>query len=144
MSFDIFDTLLLRPFFLPSDIFCLMNGRFNEIVNSTAFIDFHKIRINVEAELRRSLPMATEEVTLQNIYDRIGEIFGLSPEQQKELYDLETELELRFISPRQSGKELYELAKAVINDKDVRFCPHGRPVMIEISKYELEKQFGRV
>lgn len=43
-----------------------------------------------------------------------------------------------------STQELYELAKAVINDKDVRFCPHGRPVMIEISKYELEKQFGRV
>ncbi|MGN0538581.1 MAG: DNA mismatch repair endonuclease MutL [Candidatus Fimenecus sp.] len=43
-----------------------------------------------------------------------------------------------------STQELYELAKTVINDKDVRFCPHGRPVMIEISKYELEKQFGRV
>ena len=27
---------------------------------------------------------------------------------------------------------------------DITVCPHGRPVMIEISKYELEKQFGRV
>ena len=39
---------------------------------------------------------------------------------------------------------LLALAKQVVNDNDVRFCPHGRPVMIEISKYELEKQFGRV
>ncbi len=43
-----------------------------------------------------------------------------------------------------SDTELLALAKQVVNDNDVRFCPHGRPVMIEISKYELEKQFGRV
>mgnify|MGYP003290416323 CR=1 FL=1 len=43
-----------------------------------------------------------------------------------------------------SETELLALAKQVVNDNEVRFCPHGRPVMIEISKYELEKQFGRV
>lgn len=43
-----------------------------------------------------------------------------------------------------SKEELLALAKAVVSDNEVRFCPHGRPVMIEISKYELEKQFGRV
>lgn len=26
----------------------------------------------------------------------------------------------------------------------IRFCPHGRPVFIKISKYDIEKQFGRV
>ena len=45
---------------------------------------------------------------------------------------------------KNSTAELYELVKQVVNDTQVRFCPHGRPVMIEISKYELEKQFGRV
>ena len=43
-----------------------------------------------------------------------------------------------------SDIELLALVKQVVNDDEVRFCPHGRPVMIEISKYELEKQFGRV
>lgn len=40
--------------------------------------------------------------------------------------------------------ELYELVKTVVNDDKVRFCPHGRPVMIEITRNELEKQFGRI
>ncbi len=43
-----------------------------------------------------------------------------------------------------TSAELIALAKQVVNDPEVRFCPHGRPVLIEISKYELEKQFGRV
>lgn len=32
----------------------------------------------------------------------------------------------------------------VLSDENVRYCPHGRPVLIEMSKYELEKQFGRL
>ncbi len=27
---------------------------------------------------------------------------------------------------------------------EIRYCPHGRPVMIKMSKYDIEKQFGRI
>ncbi len=40
--------------------------------------------------------------------------------------------------------ELESLAKRVLLDDEVRYCPHGRPVCIEMTKRELEKEFGRV
>lgn len=43
-----------------------------------------------------------------------------------------------------SDIELLDLAKKVLNDKDVMYCPHGRPVAYEIKKSDLEKQFGRI
>lgn len=43
-----------------------------------------------------------------------------------------------------SRTEMLELAKKVLLNKDIMYCPHGRPVAFEISKRELEKQFGRI
>ncbi|MCM1544773.1 MAG: hypothetical protein NC110_05675, partial [Ruminococcus sp.] len=40
--------------------------------------------------------------------------------------------------------ELKKLAEQVIYDDNVRYCPHGRPVLIELSQYDIEKQFGRI
>ena len=45
---------------------------------------------------------------------------------------------------KNSTAELKALAERVLYNDDVRYCPHGRPVLVEMSKYELEKQFGRI
>lgn len=39
--------------------------------------------------------------------------------------------------------QLDALARRVYNDEKIRFCPHGRPVMIALSKSKLEHFFGR-
>ncbi|MBQ7637974.1 MAG: hypothetical protein IJS90_03635, partial [Clostridia bacterium] len=39
--------------------------------------------------------------------------------------------------------EMQALVEKVLFDDSIRYCPHGRPVLYELSKYELEKQFGR-
>lgn len=39
--------------------------------------------------------------------------------------------------------ELQALAERVINDRTIRFCPHGRPVMTSLSKYKIEHFFNR-
>lgn len=33
--------------------------------------------------------------------------------------------------------------KKLLSMPNIRYCPHGRPVMIKMSKYDIEKQFGR-
>lgn len=34
--------------------------------------------------------------------------------------------------------------KKLLSMPDIRYCPHGRPVMVKMSKYDIEKQFGRI
>lgn len=40
--------------------------------------------------------------------------------------------------------ELQIIADEVVGNKDIRFCPHGRPVCTQISKRQLEKYFSRI
>ena len=43
-----------------------------------------------------------------------------------------------------SRLEMERFAKQLLSMPDIRYCPHGRPVLIEMTKRELEKNFGRV
>lgn len=43
-----------------------------------------------------------------------------------------------------SKVELEQLAEVVLDDDDVFYCPHGRPVAFEITNNQLKKQFGRI
>jgi len=40
--------------------------------------------------------------------------------------------------------ELMVLVKEVYQNENIRYCPHGRPVVIAMTKYELEKKFHRI
>ncbi|MBQ8194522.1 MAG: DNA mismatch repair endonuclease MutL [Oscillospiraceae bacterium] len=41
-------------------------------------------------------------------------------------------------------RELQVIADEVVNNKDIRFCPHGRPVCTQITKRQIEKYFSRI
>lgn len=43
-----------------------------------------------------------------------------------------------------SPKELAEIVRTLLENESIRYCPHGRPVMFKITKYELDKQFRRI
>lgn len=39
--------------------------------------------------------------------------------------------------------ELLAIVKAVMSREDLKYCPHGRPICVTLSKKQLEKQFKR-
>ena len=43
-----------------------------------------------------------------------------------------------------SRQEQEMFVEKLLSMPNIRFCPHGRPVFIKMSKYDIEKQFGRV
>lgn len=43
-----------------------------------------------------------------------------------------------------SSYEAEKFVSRILNDDSIRYCPHGRPVLIEMTRRELEKQFKRI
>ena len=43
-----------------------------------------------------------------------------------------------------SDKEIDELVRMFVEEGGVNTCPHGRPIIVKITKYELEKMFKRI
>ena len=43
-----------------------------------------------------------------------------------------------------SDEELQRLVQEVLSRDDIKYCPHGRPVCVTLTKRQLEKQFKRV
>ena len=45
---------------------------------------------------------------------------------------------------KSSPQELIDIVKKLEENPQIKYCPHGRPVCIVMTKNEIEKQFGRV
>ncbi len=43
-----------------------------------------------------------------------------------------------------SDKEIDQLVRLFVEEGGVNTCPHGRPIMVKITRYELEKMFKRI
>lgn len=113
VSFDIFDTLICRPFWEPTDLFDLMSLEFNKLIKSTSFVNFKEIRQECEQGCRsyNVNNFAVEDINLDEIYDYMAEDYGFSKDVCEKLKELEIKLELRFCTERKFGKSLFELAK---------------------------------
>jgi DNA mismatch repair protein MutL len=44
---------------------------------------------------------------------------------------------------KNDDKELLAVVKEVMSREELKYCPHGRPICITLSKKQLEKQFKR-
>jgi len=72
----------------------------------------------------------------------IGKVNPQSSALDDTLHELACKSAIR-ANDKNSISELQALADEVCNDENIRHCPHGRPVMFTVSKYNLEKQFRR-
>ena len=114
VSFDMFDTLVLRPFLLPADMFLLLNRKFHELFDTSSVVDFGLLRPKCEREIREIKKQeGIMEITLDEIYDYMSENYHFDYEKLNIIKEEEIKMELHFCYVRQTGFELYELAKEV-------------------------------
>ena len=121
VSFDIFDTLLSRPFATPGMVFQYLE----EIVQQRYGIkDFMRLRQEAAARLRRQLG-ASGDVKISQIYRELAQTAGISPQIAGELLELELATEIRLLIPRRdvlaSFEEAKEAGKRVILITDTYF-----------------------
>lgn len=111
VSFDIFDTLITRPFLYPKDLFTFLNDDYRKLSKNVG-IDFARIREESEVLARtEAFEDKKEEVKLDRIYEIIEEEYDVKKEIAEHLKKKEIELELRFCKRRETAYSIYKLAK---------------------------------
>jgi len=153
VSFDIFDTLLVRPVLEPIDLFHVIAQK-AEKVNLTT--DFLAVRRRAEQQARQQMKLSDpfrEEPTLVAIYESFGDIAALSPQCIHELMVLELEAERKYLSTRKPLAELYQYAlekgKRIVAASDSYFSPEfigeqaERNGFGDIDKLYVSSQAGR-
>lgn len=112
VSFDVYDTLIMRPFFYPTDIFLLLEKKFELLMNCN--VTFRDIRIQAEHDAReRKIHQGQEEIGLQDIYDQIAVSHDIPLDVAIQLCAEEKRLEIHFSQQRNSAKELFDFAKEI-------------------------------
>lgn len=117
-----------------------------ELVNSAGFDaeDFGNGCIII-----RECPM---ELSADDIQDVIAEIAGRFVEKKQDVSFEKMDWIFHSVACRSAIKagnftsrlEMERFAKQLLSMPDIKYCPHGRPVLIEMTQRELEKNFGRI
>ena len=97
----------------------------------------------------RECPM---EISADEVADVVAELAGYLVENRQKLISEKKEWLFSLMACKAAIKggmytteyECELFIKRLFASPEIRYCPHGRPVMIEITRRELEKNFGRV
>lgn len=97
----------------------------------------------------RECPM---ELSADDVEDVISEIAGRFVEKKQDVMFEKMDWIFHSVACRSAVKagnftsrlEMERFAKQLLSMPNIRYCPHGRPVLIEMTQRELEKNFGRV
>lgn len=95
---------------------------------------------------------APQYLAATEIADCITEMSGYIASGKKDIYTEKMDWFYHNVSCRSAIKagnkstvqELMNIAWTLENNPQIKYCPHGRPICIVMTKYEIEKQFGRL
>lgn len=148
VSFDIFDTLVMRPYFQPVDLFSSLNGLFDKLFKMSSFIRFSDIRVLAEQNVRKIKSVNNpeySEVTLNEIYDYIESRYQFNKDKLEQIKELEIKKEIECSSIRETGKELYDLAldfgKEIIFTSDMYLPEDVVTQILKANGYDKGKVF---
>ena len=136
VSFDCFDTLVLRPFFQPIDLFHLLDEYVNQVVPTLDYCVFTGIRITAERRARERKHLKNpmwEDVTLDEIYAEVAEMCPAWKPYLEIIKAKEIELEIHYCNTRNIGKELLKCAAA-----------HGKRVICTSDMYLPEEVIQKI
>lgn len=111
VSFDIYDTLIVRSFWNPTDLFYLLERKFESVYDG--YIGFRELRMNGEDLLRKQIKKSDtlcEDVTLTEIYEFISEFYNIEESLCDRIKQSEIELELQCSKMRKNGVDLLQYA----------------------------------
>lgn len=95
---------------------------------------------------------APQYLAATEIADCITEMSGYIASGKKDIYSEKMDWFYHNVSCRSAIKagnkstvqELMDIAWTLEKNPQIKYCPHGRPICIVMTKYEIEKQFGRL
>lgn len=98
--------------------------------------------------LIRAVPTILEPYDITEIIEEIADSFknnkrSVTPSVVEDLYHSVACKAAIKANDKNNSMELAEIVNRVCNDESIRYCPHGRPVVITMTEYELKKKFGR-
>lgn len=142
VSFDIFDTALLRSLYRPTDVFELLNIEYDRI-QTTITEKFSVMREEAEKRIRKKLiydaVVPLEDVNIRQIYNEIGDFFHIDKKILDKMLSLEIKLEQSVIVKRESVYNLYKIAlnakKIVIFSSDMYFDDNTVTNLLERNGY---------
>lgn len=128
ISFDIFDTLIMRSTLYPQDIYDVMENKLNLQSEGTVYKEFARNRRIAEQNLAKQ-----GIYTLRSIYEEYVQISGISREKIEYLEQLELQIEIENILPRRDVVNLLDYAKKL-----------GKEVILVSDMYMSREQIERI
>lgn len=121
ISFDIFDTLVLRPFTKPNDLFKILGMKYY-------LSDFNRIRTNASAQARDKVEH--REVTIEDIYKEVNLMTNIDVKEGAK-YEFEAEKHICYANPY-----MLQIFNTLINS--------GKEVIIISDMYYSKKQIMEI